>query len=164
MPLKRPRSAPLPAPFKDIAASGDEDKIMAARIIKRELDQAEGFSWSAKPETPMGPVAALRAIPAHRKWFALAAIGMGGMIIVGFLVAGNTGFKKPEPGPIYFDNWEADRTSEDALADKAERMEELKAAYAAHNKRIDEQQAAAEAARKAGLEAERRAAQGATPG
>lgn len=163
MPLKKPKSAALPAPFKDIAASGDEQKIMAARVIKYELDHAEGFSWSSKPEAPRGRVATLRAIPTHRKWFALAAIGMGGLIIVAFLVAGNTGFTKPEPGPIYFDSWEQGRTSEDALADKEERMDELKAAYAAHNQRIDDQQAAAEAARQAGLEAERRAAQSATP-
>ncbi len=164
MPLKRPRSAPLPAPFKDIAASGDEAKIMAARQIRYELDHAEGFSWSARPEAPAGSMAALRAIPAHRKWFALAAIGMGGVIIAGLLIAGNTGFVKPDPGPIYFDSWEQGRTSADALADKEARMDEVRAAYAAHNQRIDDQQAAAEAARQAGLEAERRAAKSATPG
>lgn len=175
MPLKKPKSAPLPKPFKDIAASGDEAKIMAARVIKRELDQDEGFSWNQKPETISGPFGVLRAMPAHRKWSALAALGMGGGIILGFITAANTGYVKPGLGPIYFDNWEASRTSEDALKDKEERMDELKARYAAHNRRIDEQQAAAEAARnaaaqqkeaarQAGLEAERRAAQSATPG
>jgi hypothetical protein len=162
VPLKKPKSAPLPAPFKDIAASGDEDKIMAARVIKRELDAAEGFSWNAKAEAPKGPLGHLRAIPAHRKWFALASLGMGGVIILAFIIAAGTGFVKPEPGPIYFDSWEEGRTSEDALKDKEERMADLRAAYAAHNARIDAQQAQAEAARQAGLEAERRAARGAT--
>ncbi len=164
MPLKRPKSPPLPTPFKDIAASGDEAKMMAARVIRSEMDRVEGFSWNRKPERPNGPFGVLRAIPAHRKWFALASLGMGGLIIAGFLVAANTGYVKPGPGPIYFDSWEQGRTAEDALADKEERMAEVRAAYAAHNKRIDDEQAAAEAARQAGLEAERRAARAATPG
>jgi len=175
VPLKKPKSAPLPTPFKDIAAGGDEAKIMAARVIKRELDRDEGFSWNQKPVSVGGPFGGIRSAPAHRKWAALAAVGMGGLIILGFITAANTGYVKPGLGPIYFDNWEASRSSEDALADKEERMDELRARYAAHNKRIDDEMAAAEAARvaaaqqkeaarQAGLEAERRAAQGATPG
>lgn len=136
-------------PFSDPEQGADEDARYRAIRMKRELATSEGYSWSAPPQTWQQR---LRAWPRQRLLFALMAAGMGVGLVGVFVVASNTGYVPP-PRMIYFENWRAGRTAEDAQADQKEAMDRLRAEVAANRAAV----AAAEARAKA-LEAERAAA------
>jgi hypothetical protein len=155
MPLKKPKSPPLPRPFADLAASEDDGARRRAMLMKRELEQTGGFSWNRREP---GLVARLRERPLYKTLFALGAVGMGAAIVASFLIAMDSGIEAPTR-VIYVESWGAGRTSEDALAERDEAMAGLRA-------RIEAQRAAEEAAaaRTRALEAERAAARRATPG
>jgi len=153
MPLRKPKAVPLPKPFADLERSTDDHARRRALLMKRELDQAGGFSWD---EAQPGFWQRMKSQPPHKKWFGAAAIGMGAFIIFGFAAGTNTGMKRPD-FIVYADSWRGDRTAEDAIADREERMDALRAEVAANRAAL----AAAEARQKA-LEAERAAARKAT--
>jgi len=153
MPLRKPKAVPLPKPFADLEKSPDDNARRRALLMKRELEQAGGFSWH---EPDPGFWARIKAQPPHRKWFALAAVGMGALIVASFVIASDTGMTRPD-FVVYAESWRGDRTAEDAVADREERMDALRAEVAANRAAL----AAAEARQKA-VEAERAAARQAT--
>lgn len=153
MPLRKPKAVPLPRPFTDLERSADEHARRRALLMKRELDEAGGFSWHAAQP---GWRQRMKAHPPHRKWFAAAAVGMSALIVFGFAAGTSTGIKPPD-FIVFFENWGGDRTAEDAIAAREERMDALRAEVAANRAAL----AAAEARQKA-LEAERAAARLAT--
>ena len=149
MPLKKPKTRPLPMPFKDPEHGEDEDARYRAIRMKRELAISEGYSWSAPLLTWQQR---LRAWPRHRLLFALMAVAMGVGLVGVFVLASNTGYVPPAQ-VIYFENWRAGRTAEDAQADQKEAMDRLRAEVAANRAA-----AAAAEARATAMEAERAAA------
>ncbi len=153
MPIRKPKAVPLPKPFADLERSPDEHARRRAILIKRELDEATGFSWH---EPQQSWWKRMTTQPPHRKWFALGAVGMVAFIIFGFAAGTNTGLERPD-FVVYVESWSGDRTAEDAIADREERMDALRAQVAANRAAL----AAAEARQKA-LEAERAAARKAT--
>lgn len=153
MPLKKPKAVPLPKPFADLERSKDADVRRRALLMKRELERAGGFSWN---EPEQGWWERAKAQPPHKKWFAAAAIGMGGLIVASFVIASDTGMKRPDL-IVYADSWSGDRTAEDAIADREERMDALRAEVAANRAAL-----AAAQARQRALEAEHAAARQAT--
>ena len=158
MPLKKPKPVTLPVPFKDQGESDDSDARRRALLMKRELAQAEGFSWNS-PE-PRGTIGSLWQIPAHKVWAGLMACGMGALIVSAFFVAADTGVLPPLR-IVYVESWRAERTSEDAIAERDEAMDALRARYA-EARRLEEARLAAEAQAR-GEAAERAAARSASP-
>jgi hypothetical protein len=126
MPLKKPKAPKLPSPFRDLAASGDSDTRRRAVLMTRELDRAGGFSWDAEQPTLAQRIRRSRA----RLPFLAGAAAMGAMLVLGFIVAADTGFR-PEPRIVYVDNWSARRTAEEAVADRAADMADYYRRYAA---------------------------------
>ena len=149
MPLRKPRARPLPMPFKEPEWTGDENQRLRMIRLRREMANGEGYSWS---DPPPGLWQRLQRWPRYRLVFAIMAAGMGMGLVGMFVVASNTGFKPP-PQIIYFENWGAGRTAEDARADQKEAMDRLRAEVEANRAAV----AAAEARARA-LEAERAAA------
>lgn len=148
MPLKKPKSAPLPLPFKDISSSDDEGKRMLALRMKRELVNGSGYSWNNKRSRWQR----LASWPRERLPFALAGIGMGFALIGMFIIAADTGFVPP-PRIIYVESWDSSRTAADALRDQEEAMDRLRAEVARNRAALAEAEA-----RQRALEAERAAA------
>ncbi|MCG2839659.1 hypothetical protein L6Q21_01525 [Sandaracinobacter sp. RS1-74] len=153
MPIKKPKQAKLPMPFAAQELSHDDDARRRAILIKRELEQADGFSWNAEPQ---GFAARIRNAPRHKLIAAVVALGMAVAIVSAFLIAMDSGIEVPER-VVYMESWDGNRTSEDALRDQAEAMDRLRAQVEA-NRRAHE----AEQARQKALEAERAAARQAT--
>ena len=149
MPIKKPKTKPLPAPFRDLEKSEDEGQRYRAIRMQREMAAMEGVSWNApKP----GLWQRFRQQPRHRILAAILAAGMGMGLIGAFVLAADTGYV-PGPKLIYFESWGADRTAADAVADQKEAMDRLRAEVERNRAAV----AAAEARAKA-LEAERAAA------
>jgi hypothetical protein len=153
MPLKKPKQVKLPAPFADLEKSADDDQRRRALLMKRELSGMEGASWNEPAESWWGR---LKANPRHQTWGMVAAIGMGALLISAFYIAADTGIERPE-FIVYAESWGSDRTAEDAVAEREEAMDRLRAEVMANRAAV----AAAEARAKA-LEAERAAARAAT--
>ena len=94
----------------------------------------------------------------------LAALGirpdwaetLGFAIVIGFLVAMDSGISVPER-IVFMQSWGADRTAEDAIRDREEAMDRLRAEVAANRRALEQQQA-----REKALAAERAAARQAT--
>lgn len=160
MPLKRPKAVRVPLPFPDNELSKDEDKRRRAIRAKRDLDELDGYSWSRKPHRGIATrvAAGARRLPAQFP-FLVAGAGMGGLLILGFFIASDTGLRVG-PRVVYAESWADGRTAEDAAAEREEAMEALRQRYAAHNAEID---ARAAARREAGLARERAAAREAGP-
>jgi hypothetical protein len=138
MPIKKPKKL-----------SEDDDARRRAILMKRELEMTDGFSWN---EPQPGLVARYRALPLYKKLFAFGSLGMGALIISAFLIAMDSGISVPER-IIYMESWKGSRSSEDAIADREERMDDLRARVEANNRAYEAQQA-----RQKALEAERAAA------
>ena len=153
MPIRKPKPVLIPKPFKDLEKSADEHARRRATLMKRELDEAGGFSWH---EPTQSWWQRMRSLPPHRKWFALAALGMGALLVSAFVAASNTGMVRPD-FVVYAESWSGDRTAEDAIADREERMDALRAEVAANRAAL-----AAQQARQKALEAERAAARNAS--
>ena len=149
MPLKKPKAVKLPTPFADLHASEDDDARRRAILMKRELERTEGFSWNAPRQSLLKRVL---TAPLHKKLFALVAMGMGATIVAAFLVGMDSGIKVPTR-IIYVESWSSQRTAQDAIDEREEAMDILRAQIA-ENRRAYE----AEQARQAALEAERAAA------
>ncbi|WP_199554514.1 hypothetical protein [Sandaracinobacteroides hominis] len=150
MPIKKPKQVNLPSPFAKQELSEDDDARRRAILMKRELEMADGFSWN-EPQPNL--YRRFRAQPLYKKLFALGSIGMGAAIVSAFLIAMDSGISIPER-IIYMESWKGTRTSADAIADREERMDELRARVEANNRAYEAQQA-----RQRALEAERKAAQ-----
>ncbi len=155
MPLKKPKEVKLPTPFADLEKSADDDQRRRALLMKRELAGMDGVSWN---EPPQSWWARLKANPSHQTWGLVGAIGMGALLITAFYVAADTGIEKPE-FIVYAESWRGDRTAGDAVEEREEAMDKLRAEVMANRAAV----AAAEARARA-LEAERAAARQATTG
>jgi hypothetical protein len=153
MPIKKPKQVKLPTPFADQHASHDDDARRRALLMKRELEQAEGFSFN---EPTPGLVARLRAQPLYKSIFALGAVGMGAAIVASFLIAMDSGIEVPTR-IIYLESWRSDRTAQDAIDEREAAMDKLRTQIEANRRAYE-----AEQARLKGLEAERAAARGAS--
>lgn len=153
MPIKKPKKVNLPSPFKRQELSDDNDARRRAVLMKRELENAAGFSWNAPHE---GLVARIRSQPLYKTVFAFGAVGMAGAIVLSFLIAMDSGITVPER-LVYMESWSGGRTSEDAISDREERMDDLRARVEANNRAYEAQQA-----RQKALDAERAAARQAT--
>jgi hypothetical protein len=149
MPLRKPKAVPLPKPFADLERSPDDHARRRALLMKRELDQAGGFSWDeAQPgfwQRIRESSRPTRNGSGRQRWaWALSSS------------AASCRNRHRHEGPdfiVYADSWSGDRTAEDAIADREEAMDKLRAEVAANRAAL----AAAQARQKA-LEAERAAA------
>ena len=64
--LKKPKAVKMPQPFADQHVSEDDDARRRALLMKRELDNAEGFSWNTPQQ---GLIARWRAQPLYKTLF-----------------------------------------------------------------------------------------------
>ncbi|PZU50286.1 MAG: hypothetical protein DI568_03965 [Sphingomonas sp.] len=149
MPIKKPKALKMPTPFADQHESADDDARRRALLMKRELDEAGGFSWNAPRQ---GLVARWRAQPLYKTLFGFGALAMGGVIVGSFLIAMDSGIEVPER-IVYFESWGGGRTSEDAVSEREEAMDKLRAQVEANRRAYE-----AEQARLKALEAEKAAA------
>ena len=149
MPIKKPKALKMPTPFADQQESADDDARRRALLMKRELDEAGGFSWNAPQQ---GLVARWREQPWHKTVGAFVAAGMGAAIVGAFLIAMDSGIEVPER-IVYFESWGGGRTSEDAVSEREEAMDKLRAQVEANRRAYE-----AEQARLKALEAEKAAA------
>jgi hypothetical protein len=154
MPLKKPKEVKLPKPFADLEQSEDDAQRMRALVMKREMLGTDGFSFTAPPESWW---ALQKARLGPNAGSALAALGMGALLVTGFMIAANTGIERPET-IIYAESWRGDRSAKDAVDEREEAMAKLRAEVMANRAAV----AAAEARARA-LQAERDAARAATP-
>jgi hypothetical protein len=153
MPMKKPKAVKLPTPFADQSASADDDARRRAVLMRRELEQAEGFSWN---ETEPGFVQRIREQPLYKTLFAVGALGMGAAIVGAFLVAMDSGIQVPTR-IVYVESWRGDRTAQEAVDEREEAMDKLRAQVEANRRAYE-----AEQARQKALQAERAAARQAT--
>ena len=153
MPIKKPKSQPLPSPFRDLEKSGDESQRFRAIRMQREMAAMDGVSWNAPRP---GLWQRIREQPRHRFVAAILATAMGMGIVGALVLASDTGYV-PEERLIYFNSWGAGRTAEDAVADQKEAMDRLRTEVERNRAAV----AAAEA-RATALERERAAARQAT--
>lgn len=112
--LRKPKAPPLPKPFTDISASSDDSARMRALKMKMLHDRDPGFSWNQPQET------AWERFRANPLGFALrmaGALGMTAFVVGIFYFFTSQGFTIPLR-IIYAESWGAERTSEDALADR----------------------------------------------
>ncbi|TPE59235.1 hypothetical protein FJQ54_14340 [Sandaracinobacter neustonicus] len=148
--LKKPKAVKMPQPFADQHASEDDDARRRAVLMKRELDEAEGFSWNMPQQ---GLIARWREQPLYKTVFGVGALAMGALIVGSFLIAMDSGIEVPDR-IVYFESWSGQRTSEDAISEREAAMDKLRAQVEANRRAYEAQQA-----RQKALEAERAAAQ-----
>ena len=86
----------------------------------------------------------------------MLSLGMAGAIVSAFLIGMDSGIEVPER-LVYMESWSGKRTSQDAIDEREEAMDALRAQIM-ENRRIHEEQLA----RQKALEAERAAARAAT--
>ncbi len=153
MPIKKPKPVKIPPPFAPLEQSDDDDARRRALLIKRELSRTEGFSWNQ--EQP-GFIRRIREQPLYKTLFAICAMGMSAGLVSAFLFAMDGGIEVPER-VIYAESWRGDRTAQEAIDEREEAMDVLRA-QVAENRRVYE----AEQARQKALAAERAAARQAT--
>ncbi len=153
MPIKKPKQVKLPTPFAAQELSDDADARRRAILMKREMEQAEGFSWN---EERPGLVARLRSQPPHKLLAGFLSLAMAGSIVSAFLIGMDSGIEVPER-LIYMESWSGARTAKDAVDEREAAMDKLRA-QVMENRRLHEEQLA----RQKALEAERAAARQAT--
>ncbi|MGL6043349.1 MAG: hypothetical protein ACRC1J_05445 [Sandaracinobacteroides sp.] len=149
MPIKKPKPVKLPTPFADQSQSGDDDARRRAVLMKRELELAGGFSWA---EPKLGLIQRLRSQPLYKTLFAFGAVGMGAAIVSSFLIAMDSGIQVPER-IVYMESWRGNRTAQEAIDEREQAMDVLRAQVAENRRQYEAQQARTKA-----LEAERAAA------
>lgn len=153
MPIKKPKPVKLPTPFAAQELSPDDDARRRAILMKRELEQAGGFSWN---EQPVGLIARLRGQPRHKLIAGAMSLAMAGTIVSAFLIGMDSGIEVPDR-LIYMESWAGSRTSQDAIDEREEAMDKLRAQVEANRRAYEAQQA-----RQKALDAERAAARQAT--
>lgn len=153
MPIKKPKPVKLPTPFAAQELSDDDDARRRAILMKRELEQAGGFSWN---EPRQGFIARIRNQPRHKVIAGALSLGMAGAIVSAFLIGMDSGIEVPER-LVYMESWSGKRTAQDAIDEREEAMDALRAQIM-ENRRIHEEQLA----RQKALDAERAAARAAT--
>ena len=153
MPIKKPKPVKMPTPFAAQELSDDDDARRRAILMKRELEQAGGFSWN---EPQQGLFTRIRNQPRHKVIAGALSLGMAGAIVSAFLIGMDSGIEVPER-LVYMESWSGKRTSQDAIDEREEAMDALRAQIM-ENRRIHEEQLA----RQKALEAERAAARAAT--
>lgn len=142
MPIRKPKPVKMPMPFPALELSEDDAQRRRALIMKRELERTEGFSWT----TPRPSLAARMAATPIQQWLAgFAAMGMAILVVGAFLYGMDAGVEI-RPRIIFVESWSAERSAEDALAERAEAMARLEAAIEANRARLEAGQAAASAA------------------
>ncbi|MFN3371457.1 MAG: hypothetical protein ACK4Z0_08030 [Sphingomonadaceae bacterium] len=133
MPIRKPKPVKMPMPFPALELSEDDAQRRRALIMKRELERTEGFSWT----TPRPSLAARIAATPIQQWLAgLAALGMAVLVVAGFLVGMDAGVEI-KPRILFVESWSAERSAEDAIADRAEAMARLEAAIEANRARLE---------------------------
>lgn len=133
MPIRKPKPVKMPMPFPALELSEDDAQRRRALIMKRELERTEGFSWT----TPRPSLAARIAATPIQQWLAgLAALGMAVLVVAGFLVGMDAGVEI-RPRILFVESWSAERSAEDAIADRAEAMARLEAAIEANRARLE---------------------------
>lgn len=153
MPIKKPKPVKLPTPFVAQELSDDDDARRRAILMKRELERADGFSWN---EPHQGLFTRLRNQPRHKLIAGALSLGMAGAIVSAFLIGMDSGIEAPTR-LVYMESWAGTRTSQDAVDEREQAMDELRAQIM-ENRRLHEEQLA----RQKALEAERAAARQAT--
>lgn len=153
MPIKKPKPVKLPTPFAVQELSADDDARRRAVLMKRELEEAGGFSWNAPT---LGLLARIRNQPRHKVVAGFISLLMAGTIVSAFLIGMDSGIEAPER-LVYMESWAGTRTAQDAIDERDERMNALRAQIM-ENRRVHAEQQA----RQKALEAERAAARQAT--
>lgn len=153
MPIKKPKPVRMPTPFAVQELSDDDDARRRAILMKREMEAVGGFSWN---EPSLGFVARIRNQPRHKVIAAFVSLAMAGTIVSAFLIGMDSGIEAPER-LVYMESWAGTRTAEDAVEERDERMNALRAQIM-ENRRVHAEQQA----RQKALEAERAAARQAT--
>lgn len=153
MPLKKPKPVRMPLPFALTQLSADDNGRRRALLMNHELNLDEGYSWN-RPQQPL--LQRLRHLPPHKILGGVLALLMGGVIMVAFLLGMDSGISRPEQ-IVFMEGWRADRTAEDAIRDREEAMDRLRAEVVANRRAYEEA-----LARQKALEAERAAARQAT--
>ncbi len=141
MPIRKPKPVKMPMPFPALELSEDDGRRRRALIMKRELERTEGFSWTA----PRPSLAARMAATPIQQWLAgFAAMGMALLLVGSFLYGMDAGVEI-RPRIVFVESWSADRSAEDAIAERAERMARLQAAIEANRARLEAEKTAAAA-------------------
>ena len=140
-------------PFALTQLSADDNGRRRALLMNHEFNLDEGYSWNRRRE---GLLQRLRQTPPHKILSAFLALGMGVVIILAFLFGMNSGIV-PAERIVYMEGWRGDRTAEDAVRDREEAMDRLRAEVAANRRAYEDA-----LARQQALEAERAAARQAT--
>ena len=83
MPIKKPKPVKMPTPFAAQELSDDDDARRRAILMKRELEQAGGFSWN---EPKQGFFTRIRNQPRHKVIAGVLSLGMAGAIVSAFLI------------------------------------------------------------------------------
>jgi hypothetical protein len=153
MPIKKPKPLKMPSPFARQELSEDDDARRRAILMKRELESAGGFSWNAQQA---GFFDRIRNQPRHKLIAGVVSLGMAGAIVSAFLIGMDSGIEVPER-LVYMESWSGNRTAKEAVDEREEAMDKLRAQIM-ENRRLYQEQLAREKA----LEAERAAARQAT--
>ncbi len=153
MPLQKPKPVRMPLPFAMPQLSADDNGRRRALLMNREMNQDGGYSWN-RPQ--LGLFERLRQLPPHKILGAFLALVMGCVIMLAFLLGMDSGIT-PGERIVYMEGWRGDRTAEDAVRDREEAMDRLRAEVAANRRAYEEA-----LARQQALEAERAAARQAT--
>lgn len=155
MPMKKPKPVKVALPFAMSHLSSDDSGRRRALLMNRELNLDDGYSWNRQEE---GLVARLRHTPRHKILGGLFALVMGASVMLLFLFGMGSGLA-PAQRIIFMEGWRADRTAEDAIRDREDAMDRLRAQVAENRRAYEEALARQEA-----LDAERAAARRATSG
>lgn len=155
MPMKKPKAVKIPMPFALAQLSADDKGRRRALLMNHELNLDDGYSWN-RLRAEGGLLARLRQTPPHKILGGFLALVMGGVIMAAFLLGMDSGIS-PVERIVFMEGWRADRTAEDAVRDREEAMDRLRAQVAANRRAYEEA-----LARQQALEAERAAARQAT--
>ena len=155
MPMKKPKPVKMPMPFALTQLSADDNGRRRALVMNHELNYDEGYSWN-RLQPQGGLFARLRHTPPHKILSGFLALAMGGVIMAAFLLGMDSGIT-PAERIVFMEGWSGDRTAEDAIRDREEAMDRLRAQVAANRRAYEEA-----LARQQALDAERAAARQAT--
>ena len=140
-------------PFALSQLSADDNGRRRALLMNHEMNLDDGYSWN-RPRENLWQRA--RRVPPHKILGGFLAMLMGGVIMIAFLLGMDSGIA-PAERIVFMEGWRSDRTAEDAVRDREDAMDRLRAEVAANRRAYEEA-----LARQQALDAERAAARQAT--
>lgn len=153
MPLRKPKPVRMPLPFADPEQSPDNGVRQRAIWMRLEMDADPGYSWN-RPRPNI--FKRLIHTPLHKVASSIVALLMACLIMGAFFFLMDAGIHPPTR-LIFMESWSSDRTAADAIRDRDDAMNNLRARIEANRRALEAQEA-----REQALAAERRAARSAT--